>query len=507
LRSSLIDKWYSINDEYATNPELIGQKVRHAEALIDDIIRRSYLPSSPIFILTMLQGVDAAQPVDAGAASYGYLYQVLIMDRLAHGRKDMTVDRKVGYLVELAYYIFKKQIKGLSETEFELFHLAYCKDYPSVDRGAIFEDLDQAGILEVYDGQYRFKYPYFYYYFVAQYLARHIEEEEARRCIISLCDHFDREEHSNIWLFLAHQSRAQFLLDTIAGYARSFFSGIAPPKFSEDIEFLQCLYDKVPELVYINKTLDEIRHERRQRLDESGKNDNDVEDTDLDGKPGDTDPKKAALRLVRDLKAAVRTLEIMGQIVKNFAGSMKTDLRYKLVKECYELGLRIVGNILQIWQGAGEQFISEILSVVLEKNANLETKEELEKKIKAFIFYFCETIAFGIVKRISQSVGCKDLTDIYKRVLDENPTNAYKLVDLSVKLDSAALPINDVLRLEEDLRDNIFCKRVLCRLVLAHFHLFKSAYATKQTICGKLGIKMEHLRSIDYRTAAKKRLA
>lgn len=498
LRSAIIDKWYDVNREYATNPDLLEQKVARAERLIDDIMRRSYLPSYPIFILTILQGIDIAQPIDS-AGSYGYLYQVLITDRLAKTAVEISLDKKLGFLAELAHFMFRRNQRELSEPDFQLFHARYCEEYTGIDRGKIFTALEEAGILDVYDKHYRFKYAYFYYYFAAQYFSRNLENEEVRKSIVGLCGHLEKEENANIWLLLTHQSRSDFLLDTIAGHATKFFADIATPAFSDDIKFLQALYDKVPEIVLVNKSPEEMRQERRQHLDSEPEEIDPVKDADIA-------EDNEAVQMIVQLRAAVRTLEVMGQIVKNFAGSLKNNPRYTLVKECYELGLRVVGVILGFWQKDGESFVREVLDVVLEKDMKIEDREELEMTVKSCIFYFCEMVATGMVKRISQAVGTKDLADTYRRVLEKNPSNAYKLIDIAVKLDNVGFPTGDVYSLSEELKNNVFCNRLLCRLVVDHFYLYQTSEQTKQKVCSKLGIKMQDLRGIDIRTDSQKRL-
>lgn len=500
LRSAIIDKWYDVNREYATNPDLLEQKVARAERLIDDVMRRSYLPAYPIFILTILQGLDIAQPIDAAAGSYGYLYQVLITDRLAKSAVEISLDKKLGYLTELAHFMFKRNQRELAEPDFQLFHARYCEEYTAIDRAKIFAALEVAGILEIYDKHYRFKYAYFYYYFVAQYFSRNLENEEVRHSIVALCGELQKDENANIWLFLTHQSRSDFLLDTIASHAMKFFAEISTPAFSDDIKFLQELYDRVPEIVLVNKSPEEMRHERREHLDSQ------PEDEIDPLKDADTAEENEAVQMIVRLRAAVRTLEVMGQIVKNFAGSLKSSPRYKLVKECYELGLRVVGVILGFWQKDGDSFVREMLDVVLQKDTRIENREELEKSVKSCIFYFCEMIATGMVKRISQAVGTKDLADTYRQVLEKNPTNSYKLIDIAVKLDNVGFPTGDVYALNDQLKENVFCQRLLSRLVVDHFYLYATSYKTKQNVCNKLGIKMQDLRGIDLRTDAQKRL-
>jgi hypothetical protein len=394
--------------------------------------------------------------------------------------------------------MFKNDRREISMPEFDLFHRRHCSQYVPIDQKFIVRELELAGVLELFHDHYRFKYEYFYYYFVAEYFARHIEEEETRKQIATLCEQLQKQDNANIWMFLTHQSRSVFVLDTILKHATQFFAAIAPPKFEADVMFLTKLYDKVPQLVYVNKSPDELRIERRKLLDEQTQ--------DFPNQEEEAEETDEALRTVAKLKAALRTLEVMGQIVKNYAGSMTTNPKYDLVKQCYELGLRIVGVIFEEWQKSGDEFVQEVLDVVLQKEQNIQTKKDLEEHMKEFIFFFCEATAFNILKRISQAVGTKDLNDIYAKVLSENSSNAFHLVDLSVKLDSVGFPTEDIYDLHEKFKENIFCSRLLSQLVINHFYLFNTSEQTKQKVCEKLKIKMQLLRGVDVKSAEQKRL-
>lgn len=500
LRSQLIDKWYAISAEYATDEGALEKKVREAEQLIDDMMKRSYLPSYPLFILTILQGADSMQNLASNAGSYGYLYQVLITDKLIKVSRSISLERKLGYLVELAYYMFQRRHAELSDPEYDVFHHKYCSEYPQIDRDVVFSALEAAGILELYDSQYRFKYKYFYYYFVAQYFSRHVDNPVIRGEVEGLCRDFDKEEHANIWLFLTHQSRSQFLLDSIVNYARTFFEELDPIAFASDVSFLDKIYEKVPALVYVEKSIEEIRHERRERLDRDGYVEGD------DQLASDPRAESDMVELATKLKAAIRTLDVIGQVVKNFASSMKSDPRYILVKECYDLGLRVIARCIRLWQEAGSEFLSDILEVILEKDTNVETKQELEQAVKEFIFHFCETVTVGMVKRVAQAVGSRDLVGTYAELYTRNPTRSYQVIDIALKLDNPSFPAGDVYALSERFGQEIFCKRILSRLVVDHFYLYKSKEQLKQQVCSKLGIEMKKIKQVDFETRDSKRL-
>ena len=162
--------------------------------------------------------------------------------------------------------------------------------------------------------------------------------------------------------------------------------------------------------------------------------------------------------------------------------------------------------MLEMWQKTGDEFVEHAFDVVLQKENKIQSKQELEDMVKQFIFFFCETVSVNLIKRISHAVGTKDLNEVYEKVLSDNPTNSYRLIDLSVKLDSVGFPTNTIYDLNAQFRKNVFCSRILSHLVINHFYLFNTSEQTKQKVCEKLGIKMEKLRGIDVSSESQKRL-
>ena len=130
----------------------------------------------------------------------------------------------------------------------------------------------------------------------------------------------------------------------------------------------------------------------------------------------------------------------------------------------------------------------------------------MEKLVKSCIFCLCETVSTRLIKKIAQAVSTKDLTETYSRVLAGHTTNACRLIDLAEKLDSIGFPTGEVCDQNELLKKNVFCHRLLCRLVIDHFYLFTTSDRNKQQVCNKLGIKMQELREIDAQSESQKRL-
>jgi hypothetical protein len=498
LRSKIIEQWYALGSEYASNPEQIDRKIETACSLIDSFLDKSYLPAYPIFILTFLQGIDTAHPLNTNAGSYGHIYEVLVTKSLATGDKTTNIDTKATYLAEMAYWMFEHQTRELTEPQYRLFHAKYEEKYGirlPVDR--LFETLHTSAILAGGGQEFRFKYPYYYYYFVARYLRDNIQTQKIKDQIKELLAKLHKEDHSNIWIILTHLSKDPFLVDSIVDHAKMLFIEIKPAEFSNDIEFLNGFYSLIPKIVLEDKTPEQMREIRRKQLEESHRNEQEFLE--------DEASNEQLITIITKLNAAFRTIEVLGQIVRNFPGSIVGETKYLLVKECYELGLRVIGFILNMWREGGEDIIKQVVDLILEKYPNLESKDELTRKIKAFLYTFLEAVAFNMVKRISHAVGASALTETYEKVGKAMPTRSVKLINASVKLDTIGFPKKEIMDLYQEMNQNVFCQELVRHLVVHHFYLFHTDHKIKQTICDEMGIEFKQLRNRELaRTDAKR---
>ena len=488
LRGKIIEQWYGIGSEFSSNPEEINRKIENACTLIDSFLDKSYLPAYPIFILTFLQAIDSAQPLNTSAGSYGQIYEVLVTKALAMGDKTTNIDTKANYLAEMAYWMFDHQTRELSEAEYRIFHAKFQEKYGiRLQSDKLFELLKSSGILTGGDQEFKFKYPYYYYYFVARYFRDNLQNQVIKDQLKGLLTNLHKEDHSNIWIILTHLSKDPFLVDSIVEHAKKIFSDIAPSEFGQDIEFLKGFYALIPKIVLEDKSPDQMREIRRRELEEHHHNN---QEWLKDDKQSDE-----IITLVTKLNAAFRTMEVLGQIVRNFPGSIVGETKYVIVKECYDLGLRVMGFILNMWKDGGEDIVKQVVDLILEKNPNMESREEMHKKIKAFLFTFLELVAFNMVKRISHAVGASALAETYEKVVAANPTRAIKIINTSVKLDTTGFPKREILSLYAELKENVFCQEILRHLVVHHVYLFDTDHKTKQAMCEEMGMEFKNLRS------------
>jgi hypothetical protein len=499
LRSKLIEQWFDLGSEYTANPEELAKRTVYAENLITDLLGRSYLPSIPIFILSFLQALDSTSPVSTAAGTYGSLYEVLIIRALATKAKTFNIDLKTAYLSELAFWMFSTQKRQITEHEWDYFQERYCQKFKIQPAKAdLQQDFHKSGLIDRLHDFYQFRHAYAYYYFVARYFRDNIQQPEVRTTIESLCSKLFREEHASIWLFLTHLSKDPFIVEVILRHSRSIFQDVKPIEFGGDVEFIQNLYDKIPTIVLRDGDFRELKEARLRRLDEETKSEDDIGEEDAE--------KDEMLSVMARLSMALRTLEVLGQLVKNFPGSLIGTVKHDLVKECYSLGLRTTESVLGALRENSEGIVAALVELVREKYPKMEDSDRLTDKVRLILYWLVEGACFSMVKRTSHSVGHSSLGETYREVLQSMNSNAVKLIDLSVKLDALDFPLSRLKELKKDFKSNIFCDRLLKHLVVHYLYIFPTSDRLKQQICQEMDIPIKRLRGLDLATQQQKRL-
>ena len=504
LRSKLIEQWYSIGSEYVANPDDLAIKIHSAETLITSLLGKNYLPSFPVFILSLLQARDSGGQLNTNVGTYGGLYEVLISQALATKWKGGNLDLKKTYLSELAYWMFSNQKKRITDEDWMRFHADYCAKYrirPS--REELKREFADSGLFEQLDARFAFRHSYAYYYFAARYFRDNITQPEIRAVLESLCEKLYKEEHASIWLFLTHLSKDPFIVDVILKHAHRVFTKFTPAEFSQDVVFLADLAKSIEQVVLEDKKFEQIKEERLRKLDAAPSISKEL---DVESYDGESETNEA-LKLLADLNLALRTLEVLGQVVKNFPGSLVGTDKLALVKQCYELGLRTISMVLDLFKSNSGGFLELVLDRVVESHPELKDqakRAELEKNLKNFLFWMVESCCFGLVKRISHAVGHSQLGETYAEVQQSMNTNAVALIDISIQLDNLGIPEHILEQLSKRFNGNIFCERLLRQIVVQHFYLFPTKESTKQKICSTLDIPILKLRGIDVKSRKEK---
>ncbi|RDB05614.1 STAND family AAA ATPase [Runella aurantiaca] len=505
LRSKFINKWITLGNQEMIIDEDRIRKLDNAESIVKTVTGKNLVPNYPIFLLTILQAIELGNPANLTASTFGHYYQFLIQKSFSSILKTQhEITSYNNYICELAYFIFKNKSKILTISKLKKFDSSYRNLYtitPTLDQ--ILENLCAAKILEESDKIYEFKYLYIYYFFVSKYLSDNIDNNETKQTISALIKRIYQAEFANILLFLTHHTKDRYLIEEVLENAKSLFEDISIFKLEPSNKAINNLVTKLPQVAYKPKSVDDHRDEinkQKDEMDDIYSKESDDESFQLP----DLEEDITKLDIISHLNLSFKMIEVLGQILKNNYGKISNPKLYDLVEETYLLGLRTLNIFFSALEGNMDVFISQIQSIITEKN--LSDPVKIESVSRQILFSIFSEITYGFIKKISDSLGTQHLENTYDAVLSNHSYNSVKLIDFSIKLDHfRQFPNTEMRKLKSEFLKTPLAADIMRRSVLNYLYLFPTAPDQKQRILSFLEIPMDMQRKIDATSPIKKK--
>ena len=396
---------------------------------------------------------------------------MLITLALAKTSKSVAdVDTKYAYLAHLAYALHRSDVVvGLSrETVDEVSEEYFSKHRIRFSVREMLIDLERIGILTNIGGSYYFKYKYIYCYFVARYFKDcapdnpHTKEE-----IRGIVSRLHVEDYANVLVFYLYLTKDLEVIDWVLDVARQVYSNHRPCDFSTDVRFVNTLYIKQEKLRLPSGDPAEHRERERARRDDLAENAAAEEEGAEARELAYSEEFDDLLKVNFSFKA----LHVMGQVLRNFPGSLRAQVKADLATESYLLGLRTLKAILGIAEDNVEE-LRAYFAKFLQENERVTAASELGKAADEAVIWATLNCAFGMTKRISSAVGLYELRGTFADVMERlGGTLAVRMVDAAVKLDHfPGMPVEEIGSLEKDTRNNHFTRRILGDLVINHMY-------------------------------------
>lgn len=494
LRHKIIEKWYRLGREFTVDEAEIADQTRNAENLINTLLGKNLLPSYPLFVLTILQTYEASASHNTALGAYGYHYEALITGALARSINEAKSQIMVGtiytFVAGVAFRMFHQNDKTFSDAEMEDaigdYKTTYGMRFGNTEMLSI---LEEARVLKKErDGNYAFSYPFIYYYFVARYIHENLrttlQEQSLRQRVADMTEKLYVEEYANVIIFLVYLTKDEPIINGILTHARTIYAEYEPCNLDSHLAFVSHLTGKPLPLQLKDGSLPEHNDEYHHQLDEAENLGIALSDAENDGRLKEDQELNNALRV----NAALKTLEVMGQILRNFPGSLSGDLKLEIATESYLLGLRTLRAIYALMDENLEPmrgFFSDMIKHI----RGIEDPKELAKATDTFLYSLIFGCSYGLIKRVSQAVGSQQLEETYKQITDPRSPVSIALIDLSIKLDHfRQFPIGEVDRLRGMVAKIPFAGSLLRCFVRDYFYLYPADYKMRQSVCAKLDI-------------------
>jgi len=502
LRYKLIKKWMSLVGEgmrniYADNHlyHNIDSTTELIDSTLGKTIGRGIMPSYPFFILSTIVTYETfSMPLDQEITSQGYCYQAFIYFYLRkEGVRNDEIDTYINFLSELAYYLYRERKSELSPKDFSLFMKQYLDKYNlPIKNNTLLNNLCGV-ILNNSFNNYSFKYPYLYYFFVAKYLSEHIDNDEVEEQISKIVSNLHVEENAYIAIFISHHSNNVKILEEIELNALCLFEEYKPAKLTRDeVEF----FDKQLNIVIKaalpqnHSTPEKARSEQLEIQDKLEKSKEDIEEQDKDLDNDDS--------LGMELRRAIKTVEVMGNIIKNRAGSLERKKIEDIYMEAMDVHLRILFSFFEAIKSEEQQksfinFISDYIEKFMEEEENRPSKEKLEKISRIIFWNLSFLVVFGVVNKIVHSLGSDKLTEIIIKVCDQIDTPASFIVKHGILMwYNKNVNVNEIAERFSMKDFSEIAKRTMKFMIVEHCSLHSINYKDRQRLNDRLDISVKN---------------
>jgi len=488
----LVTKWVLLGRGLAQDESELLRRAHDVERLVSSLLGRSLCPSYPLFVLVLLQQVEAStkQSFSMPSGSYAFMYESLLTNALAaSSRLQVDLDTQFSYLSELAYALFSGRQRSVSRERMYELHTRFCDDYSLVlDFDGLVADFVAAGVLEEKSGELGFRYPYLYYYFVSRDLSARLNDEAVRAYITLMASRLHHEESANILLFLTYFSRDAFILDSILGAAAALF-----PKYKEfdagaDAAFLGPLLEGIPQLVLDSG--DPIDRKRRMLAEQDRRDFGEDPEETGDLLPYEEIETDEALDDLLRINVAFKTIQILGQVLRNYPGSLRAPDKERIAASAFALGLRVLDFLMTALEENKEPVLEALLELIQERHPQWDL-ERIERKLGEAVVSLAEGACFVTTKQVADSVGDHRYARTYDDILKATSNCSYSLIDLCIRLlYFEHFPVEPVSRLDKKLEQSAFAARMLRHMVWYRFRVYPADRQLRQSVCDRLGIEV-----------------
>ena len=494
LRAQLVRRWIQRTaDDGSLDEATMLARIDRAERLMDSVMDRNIVPSLPLYLLTLLRSIDTGESGSFEESGLGEYYDFLIKEGLNAAEVPRSEWGKViEYCTHLAWVMHATAQKELSTQEMRDFNARYSETEMRVDLDSRLKNLVRARILANNGDYYRFRYHYIFYYLKGRYLATRLNDLAVLAHVKECCAHLYVRENANTILFLAHHAFDKpVFIEAVLEALNTPFAQVTPIEFRKnDTAEIGDFVRDLPALKYTGESPEQVRERRNRQRDES-----ETDDGLSDAKHDD-----AGTDFLSQMVALLKTVEILGQILKNQVASVSRQRRVELLQVLLRGPLRLVTAYFDYIKANKEEAQLE-LAERIRKTGSMDN-ERAHKQAKRLLAQLIQFSCFGFMLKAVNSVSSDDLLEDIDSAAKTIGSPASKMLALGVRLDSPRdLPRREIAAFLKDVEKDFIGMRVLQLFTLHRLYMFRTSEKDKQWLDSQevLGLKVQHAVDLQYR--------
>ncbi len=488
--NKLVRKWLRLNDAYKQVVDPVA-----FDSQVDDLFKRVLgVQNESLFEHTILSQLTILSILNSdydekNISQYAHVYKPLITLQIvrAFSNDQQDITKTLAILAIAAYRVFVLGENNPTVTFDEQLISDAIQEYyegfgerMSITR-LISVCVDSELFVLIDSGIYKFKYNYVYYYFVAQYLYENSIDNNI------LYDNIHYEPNANILLLLSYEygSRNNPVFGELIRRIDNMYSDYDEYDFQKINSFSNPEYIKnvIVEQKEIASTpgefesVDENRSHYLHSIDESDKRRRQLvkEINDNDG-----------LELVNDLHSALKTLNIISEILKNYSPQIKREIKEEAIIKSISLIQRIT-YYFSIELEKSLAGIQEFMREKISEDEEVEISEdstELMNRIIGYLSNMWERVVYSSLSRAEKIVDNRSLIEFFQGIKNDKESNFYSITSIAQKIKNMEghFPISDIESFLSEDNADYFSKTLLNHFIFQSLKIRRYDYREKQKV-------------------------
>ena len=450
--------------------EMLLDQIKRTYDQISVLLGQQLIPSYPVFILSLLQGLNQAiAHFDVSKTSYAYCYNSLIIASLLKSGTDKEkINGVMKFLCEFSYshYDRKRNNKFFSINEFNSFYQDYQTDYNvPYSKEKLLSTLDNAGLIRSVDGDsYSFAYKYVYYFLVAQKISNLINENKADGIVQDLCNNLHKEQEANILIFLVYHNGTEKQMEDLLFASMLPFENYEPITLDLDDPLFQGVKDIVDDIK--TKVLLENVDPKQNR--EISLRESDKMHRQIEKRHHPTEEELESNSCLRDLNNTIKIIKILGQIVKNQIETLKKNQIIKLLEESYNVCFRSIAFFSTMIESSKDEIIDYLIEE--NKKKNIINEEQIRIRVQKLLHVLLYQFCLQSFTNLSRSVGTSNVPDIYDTIADKFGTPAAKIISFTIKTYYNKMHLADLEKIVLEYKNNPVVMEIVKARVLHYVY-------------------------------------
>jgi len=482
-RNELIERYHYLKENpYNFDEQNFLSNTKESFDNVGAILGDKLIPSYPVFVLSILQSLEY-KSLKQNETSFGYCYQSLLHFSLHKaGVKNDDIDTYLNFLTELAYHFIISDKEVISDIELLTFYSEYKKRYLSPAYEIIITNLKNSKILHFPNDEVAFGYNYILYYLSAKKISDIIHKDEGKKVVQKLFKDLHVEKNANILVFITHHCKDITFIEESLLNSMIVLDRLKPITLALNDSFyneIKAIASEVTkDILEINRNPKDEREKQLKKLDESITK-NEVESSDANS-------FEQMDKITLPFKQSFRSIEIVGQILKNRKGSLEISQLKSMIKELYTTAFRTISYVSEILNAGKNEYIL----FLNDDEALASSRAEIEQRINKFIQVASFQACLGVFSKLMNAMGNRELRMLYNEVAAELDTPAAKLVSFSINSYYGAITEKELKTITNDLKNNPVAQKILRARIKAYVYSRNLDLPTKQKFASILGMHL-----------------